>query len=185
MSRCLLLAGGTRLPPHLARQLREAERVERLRDVVLGLAILAVVAASIWLLARFVERCQRRRSKVRPRLLFLALCRAHRLRWSERWILWQIARGQRLRDPGRVFLEPERLDLANVPVRLRSRAALIEQLRRRLFSEQDLPTASRQAPGAAKNRPTAAAPALGIPPLETDPAWDVAAWLSSAPNDDR
>ena len=45
-----------------------------------------------------------------PNRLFLSLCRAHRIAWSDRWLLWRLAASQRLEDPVRVFLEPERLD---------------------------------------------------------------------------
>ncbi len=70
-----------------------------------------------------------------PNRLFLSLCRAHRIAWSDRWLLWRLAASQRLEDPARVFLEPERLDPDAAGPFSARRAARLERLQRKLFDE--------------------------------------------------
>jgi len=68
-----------------------------------------------------------------PNRLFLSLCRAHGIAWSDRWLLWRLAASQRLKDPARLFLEPERLDPDLARPLSRRRAARLERLRLQLF----------------------------------------------------
>ncbi len=68
-------------------------------DVLLGLLILAALAAGIWALSRLLAIGSRHRAYDSPRRLFLSLCQAHRLRWSQRWLLWRLASSQGLKDP--------------------------------------------------------------------------------------
>jgi len=75
-----------------------------------GLGIAIVVLIVFWLLLRLVPWKRMPWSPQGSLGLFWSLCRAHRLSWADRWLLWQIARRQRLRHPARVFLEPERLE---------------------------------------------------------------------------
>jgi hypothetical protein len=107
-----------------------------------GLLILLSILLAIWLLSRVLERFDGRRPVDSSIMLFLSLCRAHRLRWPEWWLLFRVAREQKLNDPARLFLEPERLEPANLPAALRPRSEQLEGLRRRLFAglaEGDLP----------------------------------------------
>ena len=56
-------------------------------DVVLGLVILAVVVGAIWILSKLLGQSERGRPCNRPGRLFLTLCKAHGLRWSQWWLL--------------------------------------------------------------------------------------------------
>ena len=77
--------------------------------VLTGLAVLAAIVMAMWILSRFLNRKERRRSSDSALMMFHVLCKAHGLSWSERWLLWRVARRQRLRDPARMFLEPSDL----------------------------------------------------------------------------
>jgi hypothetical protein len=92
-----------------------------------------------------------------PAELFLCLCKAHKLKWSERWLLWRLGRSQHLADPARLFLEPGRLKAARLPVSLRQRGRELESIRGRLFSEL-------KDSGKTHESGTKSAPKLDIPP---------------------
>ena len=96
--------------------------------VVVGLIVFAVV------ISQLMER--RRRNNDSPLGLFFALAKAHRLSWRHRWVLWRVTRAQRLRDPARVFVEPQRLAAAAAKCSPKGRAK-IEALRARLFGGGD------------------------------------------------
>ena len=99
-----------------------------------GLVILIGILLTVWLLSRILDRFEGRRPVDSSRMLFLSLCRAHRLRFSEWWLLFRVAQEQKLDDPARLFLEPQRLDPANLPAGLRPRSEQVDGLRRRLFA---------------------------------------------------
>jgi hypothetical protein len=99
-----------------------------------GLLVVLGMCLAVWLLGQLLERYGGRRPVDNARTLFLALCRAHRLRWSEAWLLWRVARDQQLTDPARLFLEPNRLDPAKVDPVLRRRSAELEAISQRLFA---------------------------------------------------
>ena len=103
------------------------------QDLVTGLAAIGCVVFTIWALSYIATIRERRWVRTSPALLFLTLCKAHRLCWSDIWLLWRVAKSQRLRDAGRLFLEPERLAVANLRPSLRSHARRLEDIRRRLF----------------------------------------------------
>ncbi len=141
-----------------------------------GLWILLGIVAALFLLAKLFHLCEKRRPTNSSIRLFLSLCRAHRLRWSERWLLWRVAREQQLKDPGRLFLEPERLDPANLSPVLQLRAARLEGIRSRLFAgvptEDAPPPEQGQAAGASPS-PQTAGGALPVVPTAQSPASDV------------
>ena len=114
---------------------RTQTRPVHLGEIVLLLAIFAGFIVALWVASRYLER---RGGQPRPgysRLgLFLALAKAHKLGWSDHWLLWRVARDRRFRDPARVFLEPQALDPAKVSPKLRSRAAQLDALAKRLFA---------------------------------------------------
>ncbi|MHB8902142.1 MAG: hypothetical protein ACYC6Y_25570, partial [Thermoguttaceae bacterium] len=61
------------------------------------------LVALIWLVSRWSDR---RASTNSSFGLFWALANAHQIRWTDRWILWRIARSQRLAEPALLFLDP-------------------------------------------------------------------------------
>jgi hypothetical protein len=103
--------------------------------LVVGLMVVGCMALAIWALSYISTIRERRWARTSPALLFLTLCKAHGLCWSDTWLLWRVARSQRLRDAGRLFLEPERLEVANLRPSLRSQASRLEDIQRRLFED--------------------------------------------------
>lgn len=104
------------------------------RDMMLGLSVVVTFVVGLWLLSRFVERRQQRGPSNSRLGLFFSLCKEHELEWREWWLLWRVARRHRLRDPARVFVEPERLDPAGLGRRFRSRQEQLKSLSKRLFA---------------------------------------------------
>jgi hypothetical protein len=138
---CILLARQSPLE-NFAREFQGRQTRLESGYLLTGLLILLSILLAIWLLSRLLERFDGRRPVDSSTMLFLSLCKAHRLRWPEWWLLFRVAGEQKLNDPARLFLEPEWLDPANLPAGLRPRSARLEGLRRRLFAglpDGDLP----------------------------------------------
>ena len=109
-----------------------------------------------------------RRWRVGPSGLFSALCRVHKLKWSDRWLLWHLAGYYRMADPSRVFVEPERFDPQGLPPHLAGRAARLAELRENLFYEPPPPKdrASAFTASAATDPMAASLPSVSMtPPL--------------------
>ena len=100
----------------------------------LGLLIVTAVAIVLWLLGRWANRAFPGGANASPERLFLRLCRAHRLGWSDGWLLWRLARALQLDCPIRLFLEPQRLDGEGLPEPFRRHRARLASLRARLFA---------------------------------------------------
>ena len=134
LEQSVLLAQQTRLDS-LSRGLK-GRPVQAGDIVTLGLAIAATVVLA-WLVSYFLKLHERRRSYSSRRLLFVSLCRAHRLRLSEAWLLWRLARARELRNPARLFLEPQHLEPSGLDKPLRTRTRALNRLRQKLFAEAE------------------------------------------------
>ena len=150
-------------------------------DIVAGLLILAGIAALVWLLSRFLGAQDRRQTYNSPRRLFFSLCRMQGLRWSDRWLLWRLARARRLKDPARLFLEPQWFEATGLGRSLRLRATRLKQLRQGLFAglrkqEEKQPPAGEKA---TPPRPLPLAKGSSPPPLlpvQPSPVLDISPW---------
>ena len=180
-SQCLLLAERSRLD-NLSEPFKRPSAGMDPGEVTRALAILAVIIVSAWLLLRLRTAQERRRPYDSPLRLFLALCKAHNLRWSERWLLWRLARAQRLKEPARLFLEPQRFDAAGSGPALAGRAARLRRIRDQLFS--DPPRAAKEEQGQPRRQTkpggvvAVAVAVAGAPlwPKRPGPAVDIAPW---------
>lgn len=175
--RGILLAQRSRLDDVFSEFRGRRERVDT-QYVFAGLAVLAAVILGLWIASRLASGKERRRPYHSPGLLFYGLCRAHRLSWSDCWLLWRVAQFRGLADPAAVFLEPERLDAEGLSPGLATRAWQLRGLRARLFAGLDgegpggadaAPAENQalpQTPGAAVGPvfPTARSPGLELPP---------------------
>lgn len=130
---CILFARRSALD-NFAREFQGRETRLESGYLTTGLLVILGIVAAVWVLMQVVDRLDGRRSVDSSLMLFLALCRAHRLRWSEWWLLWLVARDQKLKEPARLFLEPELLDPANLGPVLRLKAAQLEGVSGRLFA---------------------------------------------------
>jgi hypothetical protein len=106
--------------------------------IVVGVLVVMAVVAHI------VARRDKGELFNSPWSLFRALCHAHGLKRSERRLLRQIARYQRLGQPAQLFLEPECYNPVNLSPALRSQQAAIDRLRDQILSHdapEELPLA--------------------------------------------
>jgi hypothetical protein len=142
-------------------------------DMLITLASGLVAAVLlIWLTSFFSGARRRLTAYNSPGRLFLALCRAHRLRWRDAWLLWQLARWHELEDPARLFLEPERFDREGLNRRLTRHAVRLRWLHLRLFA--GLPEAD--APPGPPTNSGAFGPSLSVPsPAGSPPPVDAIA----------
>ena len=104
-------------------------------DMVTGVLVLAGIVLVAWILSYISILQERHHTYTSPVRLFLQLCRAHKLPWRKRWLLWRVARAQRLRDPARMFLEPERFHASQLSPALRNREGELRRLSEELFGE--------------------------------------------------
>jgi hypothetical protein len=103
-------------------------------ELLFALLILGGLGLVVWAFSRMLSYYEQRRGYYGPRRLFLALCRAHRLGWREGWLLWRLARHQRLGEPARIFLEPEQFIQAMQAPAFAARTATLTTVYNRLFA---------------------------------------------------
>jgi hypothetical protein len=130
----LILAEEERMQ-NLFRSLRAIKAKEGMDDAVYGLLILAGIIFVMLILSLIIDLRNRRRGYSNPRSLFWNLCRAHKLKLSDRWLLWRMARLQKFTDPARLFLEPQWYSRSRVPAELRQYETRLKGIRNKLFSE--------------------------------------------------
>jgi hypothetical protein len=159
------------------------------QEILLAFLILVAVIAGLWALLQVSALGSRRRAAHGPWRLFLSLCRAHRLSWSQRWLLWRLARARRLKNPAQLFLDPECFRQGGLKGGLGRKAERLRQIGARLFA--GLPAAQERTgrrgaalPGrfpperAASGRPQRPAEAAGmpLPPPVAPPTLDIPPW---------
>jgi hypothetical protein len=108
-------------------------------NIAAALLAVAGIALAVWILWYLVRLQERLGGRPRPWRLFLSLCRAHRLRWGQRWLLWRVARVEDLRDPACLFLEPERLEAARLGPAFAGRQPELSRIRDCLFGQLESP----------------------------------------------
>ena len=155
-------------------------------DVLLSLLIVATLVAGMWAISRLVSMGRKRHGYNSPWRLFWALCKAHHLSWSDRWLLRRVARDQALHDPGRLFLEAQRWEEKNLGPRFTQDYPRLRALRTKIFGETTRSLAIEQVsqpaqPTALPARPTAlpARPVASPPPLFPSlpsPTLDIPPW---------
>jgi hypothetical protein len=146
-----------------------------MKETVIVLIILGIVTG-LFLLGSWIVRWRRWRSSAGE--MFYSLCRAHRLRWKECWWLWQLARGQQIADPGRLFLEPERFEESQIPAALRPRLSQLQNLQERLFFVVAEKTSRPPMPQSAMSRESPP-PGLTLPVLDASPKLDISPWTTA------
>ena len=163
----------------LFRAFRATQAREGTNEIVYGLLILASIVAVMLFLSQVIISRRRREGHARPWGLFLNLCRAHKLKWRECWLMWRLARLEQLSDPARLFLEPEWYASYSLPGELRQRAGQLLSIRNRLFADamEILKSIDKQQSGEAQSMlPTGAA----LPTLKRAPELDIAPWSATA-----
>jgi hypothetical protein len=168
-----------RLVDSMGSGFRDRRGIWSAHEIGVAISILVGIVLAVWLTV-FLARRLIKHFRNGPLWLFVRLCRAHGLGWADRWMLWQLASFQRLREPAYVFVDPDCWDESRIDPRLFVRMARVGELRDRLFC--DLP-ARRQArlgtPLVSAAQPN---DAVGLPPsgLAAAPALDLAGWLGAS-----
>jgi hypothetical protein len=112
-------------------------RLEDLPDIgpyellILSSVALFVVITIVW--GKISMRRRRDFDYNSPPRLFSELCRAHKLTWSNRRLLKQLAAARDLKSAATLFVEPEYFDLTNLPPALKPSAQELRRLRHNLF----------------------------------------------------
>ena len=163
----------------LFRAFRATQAREGMDHVLYVLLIATSIAAVVLLLSRIIRSQKRRRGYASPLGLFLELCRAHKLKWRQRWLLWRLARLEQLTEPARLFVEPEWYAAGSLPRELRQRAGQLKSIRDRLFADvkESLKSIDNKQTGQPESiHPTGAE----LPALQAAPDLDLPPWQASA-----
>ncbi len=170
-------------------------------DVVLGLTVLAGIVLLLLVLSNLSDWIERRGAADSSLALFLSLAKAHKLKWSDQWLLWRVARSQRLAEPAMVFLQPERLRRPFLARRFHHLGSRLNALGERIFAGFDAEcgdstpsTAVAQKTAATAAQQTAAPPTVpdaqppSVPPGAQFPwggsaALDITSWLDAHASD--
>ena len=91
---------------------------------------------AIWL-AAWAWRRLARWVRSTPRWLFHQLCKAHRLKWQDRRLLWQVANEQYPRNPALLFVHPDSLSVPKLRIRRRVDMERLAALGGQLFREPE------------------------------------------------
>ena len=121
---------------HLGDRFRGSHESFGLFDLFVMVLVLGGIVVLIWLLTRVLTIVERRRYKS-PLRLFLALCRAHEINWSDRWLIWRLARAHRLSHPAQVFVDPARFDGQGLSRGFTVKRHRLNAIRDKLFAEPD------------------------------------------------
>lgn len=119
------------------------------------LVVLAVVAAALVVVSRYLNGKDNRRLYNNPQALFRSLCQAHELSRADQRLLWQLARHLELEQPAELFLDPQRFCAAIVEPEFRRHQEVLDALAEKLFASDDLLLIGLQPRTAAPDPPQA------------------------------
>jgi hypothetical protein len=163
----------------LFRAFRATQAREGSEEVAYGLLILAGLLIVVLFLSMVIRQRRQREGYASPVRLFLNLCRAHKLKWRDRWLLWRLARMEQLDEPARLFLEPHWFASGGLPGELQQHAARLKSIHDRIFADviEHLKLSDERQSKAAKSlEPSGAA----LPALKDAPDLDIAPWSARA-----
>jgi hypothetical protein len=123
------------LAMNMGRNFREAGERFQWSSVLLVVAIIALVALTVWLLVRYVN-FRETRGFHNPKRLFQELCAAHGLNRHRRNLIARLAAAHQLEYPAALFLAPERFDVAQLDASWQSQRAALEELRDAIFGRR-------------------------------------------------
>ena len=131
--RQIIVLGKTNVFEALRKHSQESGKIE-ISDLWLALAAFGGFAILLFVLANLFSAREKKRAANSPLRLFWELCRTHKIKLSQRWLLWRIARAHELQDPGILFVEPELFDADLLGAAFKGKAAAIASLHRQLFA---------------------------------------------------
>ncbi len=121
-------------PLDFGRNFREAETNFQWSNAALVVASIVAIGLAFSLVVRYLTWREGRRYR-HPQKLFWELCRAHGLDRASRKRLQRLANAHQLRDPARVFLEPERFNATLLGTSFNDDRAALEALRDLIFAD--------------------------------------------------
>jgi hypothetical protein len=148
-------------------------------SAIYGLIILTAIVAVLFLLSIAIKWVRQNHKQASPLSLFLSLCRAHKLKYSEYWLLWQVAKFQHLTDPARLFLEPERFDGSRLSQALKPQTEQLKFLRNRLFA--DLEDNNTKNKNHTTRDNSSQQTGIALPKLNAAPLLDIPPWQTPTP----
>ena len=117
----------------MGRRFREGGPALEPANLLIFLAVVAAGTFLFWLLAKFLQR-DNKRSFHGPRRLFWELCREHDLNLFDRWLLWRLAAAQRLPQPACVFVDANCFASEQIPHRLKRKKMQLQRIHQKLFA---------------------------------------------------
>lgn len=130
----LLVAADENRLEYLTRGFRQRPKSVDFGSVMIGVGVVVGFIIALWILSRLMDRRKERGPSNNRLGLFLALCKAHGLKWSQKLLLWRLARHMKLRDPARVFLEPEHFSPEHLGRSLQGRKEQFKEIFRIVFT---------------------------------------------------
>lgn len=130
-----LAQGDVEVLRDMGRQFRAPEAGIQAMDVFLIVAFAASALLLITVLRWLLNRPDRRERLVSPRGVLKELFAAHRLSVAQRRLLTRIARHLALKEPARLFVDPDLLERCEWEAEFAKDAAMVNRLRRKLFPE--------------------------------------------------
>ncbi len=104
-------------------------------ELVLGVVVFVSFVALLLLLFKIFSPPEKSRGLNSPLRLFWDLCRAHKLKLSQCWLLWKISRALEMKDPALLFVEPELIDPDLLGKAFTSKTNEIKSLHDRIFGD--------------------------------------------------
>jgi hypothetical protein len=103
-------------------------------ETMIVAGVIIGVCLTLFLVGRYYRRFERLKSYDSPPELFRELCRVHQLDWSRRRLLQRLATEWEITSPALLFVEPERFNVARLPMEWHEETDRLEKLRAKLFT---------------------------------------------------
>ena len=103
-------------------------------ETMIVAGVIIGVCLTLFLVGRYYRRFERLKSYDSPPELFRELCRLHQLDWSSRRLLQRLAAEWEMTSPALLFVEPERFNVARLPMEWHEETDRLEKLRAKLFT---------------------------------------------------
>ncbi|MGD9634850.1 MAG: hypothetical protein AB7G28_24305 [Pirellulales bacterium] len=103
-------------------------------ETMLVAGVIVGICVILFLISRYYRRFERLKSYDSRPELFRELCRLHKLDWSSRRLLKRLAAEWEMTSPALLFVEPERFNVARLPMEWHEETDRLEQLRTKLFA---------------------------------------------------
>lgn len=103
-------------------------------ETMIVAGVIVGICLSLFLIGRYYRRFERLKTYDSRPELFRELCRLHQLDWSSRRLLKRLAAEWEMTSPALLFVEPERFNVARLPMEWHEETDRLEQLRTKLFA---------------------------------------------------